>query len=127
MERTMNRCREFGLTALIGHGLDFVQFRAALSCVSCAIAMVALGSSTSFAAGDATAGQHVFATRCGICHATEPGVKKIGPSLAGVVGRKSGTESGFDYSAALKTAAITWNDKTLDQFIQNSATDVPGT
>jgi len=30
-----------------------------------------------------------------MCHTTEPGVNKIGPSLAGIVGSKSGTVPGF--------------------------------
>ena len=60
------------------------------------------------------------------CHATEPGVNKIGPSLAGVVGRKSGFAPGFNYSPALKEANITWDEKTLDQFLQNPTGDVHG-
>jgi cytochrome c len=63
-----------------------------------AMAALALGSSTGFAAGDAAAGQQVFASHCSVCHTTEPSVNKIGPSLAGVFGRKSGTEAGFNYS-----------------------------
>jgi cytochrome c len=88
---------------------------------------VVLGSSTGLAAGDAPAGQQLFASHCGICHATQPGVNKIGPSLAGVFGRKSGTEAGFDYSPALKAAAITWDEKELDKFLQNPGADVHGT
>jgi cytochrome c len=95
--------------------------------IAAATAVVLVGSSTSFAAGDPAAGQQVFATRCGVCHATEVGVKKFGPSLAGVVGRKSGTEAGYDYSPALKAAAITWDETALDRFIENPVADVPGT
>ena len=109
------------------HMRSFVRIRAAVRSASYAVAALALGSSPGFAAGDAAAGQQVFAGRCGVCHATEPNVNKIGPSLAGVFGRKSGTEAGFDYSPALKGAAITWDEKTLDQFIQNPVVDVPGT
>src|SRR6266478_7877337 len=104
-----------------------VQIRAAVKSAFCAMAALVLGSSTGLADGDAAAGQQLFASHCGICHATQPGVNKIGPSLAGVFGRKSGTEAGFDYSPALKTAAITWDEKTLDQFIQNPGADVHGT
>jgi len=107
--------------------LSLIRIRAAARSASYAVAALALGSSTSFAAGDAAVGQQVFASRCSICHATEPGVNKIGPSLAGVFGRKSGTEAGFDYSPALKAAAINWDEKTLDQFIQNPGADVHGT
>ena len=61
------------------------------------IATFSLGASAGLAAGDLAAGQQFFATHCGACHATEPGVNKIGPSLAGVVGRKSGSAPGFNY------------------------------
>lgn len=91
-----------------------------------AIAILSLGSSAGFAAGDRAAGQQFFATHCTPCHATELGVKKVGPSLAGVVGRKSGSEPGYNYSPALKAANITWDEKTLDQWLQNPTGDVHG-
>jgi cytochrome c len=91
------------------------------------MAALVFGASTGLAAADPAAGQQVFATHCGVCHSTKPGENKIGPSLAGILGRKSGTEVGFDYSPALKAAAITWDEKTIDQFIQNPAADVHGT
>jgi cytochrome c len=84
------------------------------------------GSSSVQAAGDATAGQQVFA-RCAACHSTKAGENKIGPSLAGVVGRKSGSEPGYSYSPALKAANLTWDEHTLDQFLANPAADVHGT
>jgi cytochrome c len=91
-----------------------------------AIATLLLGSSAGLAAGDRAAGQQFFVTHCGPCHATEPGVNKIGPSLAGVVGRKSGSEPGYNYSPALKAANITWDEKTLDPWLQNPTGDVHG-
>ena len=42
-------------------------------------------------AQDAAAGEAVFKKNCAICHTTEPGKNKIGPSLAGIVGRKAGS------------------------------------
>jgi cytochrome c len=83
-----------------------------------AITTLSLGSSA-FAAGDRAVGERFFATHCSACHATEPGVNKISPSLAGVVGRKSGSEPSYNYSAALKSANITWDEKTIDQWLQN--------
>jgi cytochrome c len=91
-----------------------------------AISALVLGSSPSLAAGDPAAGQRVFA-QCAGCHATAPGVNKIGPSLAGVVGRKSGTEPGYAYSPAMKNANITWDDGTLDKFLASPAGLVHGT
>jgi cytochrome c len=113
-----------GATAMIASGS---MFGSSAKAVACAMAALVIGSSVGLAAGDPTAGQQVFATRCSVCHATEPGVNKIGPSLAGVFGRKSGSEIGFDYSPALKAAAITWDEQTLDQFIKNPGDDVHGT
>ena len=66
-------------------------------------------------------------TQCAGCHRRTPGVNKIGPSLAGVVGSKSGTVPGYDFSAAMKNANITWDDATLDKFLANPAGFVHGT
>src|SRR6476661_7470390 len=44
--------------------------------------LVAAGSA--YAAGDAAAGKEVF-KKCALCHTTEAGKNKIGPSLAGVM------------------------------------------
>jgi cytochrome c len=85
------------------------------------------GTSSTLAAGDATAGQTVFNSRCATCHTTEPGVNKIGPSLAGIVGSKSGTVPGFNFSTGMKSADITWDDAELDKFLANPAGDVHGT
>ncbi len=87
-----------------------------------------LGSSSrALAAGDPGAGQKVFASHCATCHATEAGQNKIGPSLAGIVGSKSGTVPGFNFSPAMKNADITWDDAELDKFLANPAGDVHGT
>jgi cytochrome c len=78
------------------------------------------------AAGDAGAGEHVFA-RCVVCHSPKAGENKIGPSLAGVFGRKSGSAGGYDYSPALKSAGITWDEQELDKYLTNPPADVHGT
>jgi cytochrome c len=92
-----------------------------------AIAALLLGSLPSLAAGDAAAGKQAFATTCGACHSTEPGVNKLGPSLAGVVGRKSGAVPGYNFSPALTAANITWDEQTLDKFLEKPSADVHGT
>ena len=81
---------------------------------------------SSYAAGDPAAGQHVFA-RCAGCHSTSPGVNKIGPSLAAVVGRKSGAVAGYNYSPAMKSAGVTWDDAALDKFLASPAGFLHGT
>ena len=78
------------------------------------------------AAGDAAAGEHVFA-RCMVCHSPKAGENKIGPSLAGVFGRKSGSAPGYNYSPALQSAGITWDEQELDKYLANPPADVHGT
>ena len=51
---------------------------------------------------DPQAGAKLFATNCSACHALDR--SKVGPALAGVVGRVAGSEAGYPYSAALAHA-----------------------
>jgi cytochrome c len=92
-----------------------------------ALVTVLGSSSAALAAGDTEAGRSVFATHCAVCHATAPGENKIGPSLAGIVGSKSGSVPGFDFSAAMKDANVTWDDANLDKFLANPVGFVHGT
>ena len=78
------------------------------------------------AEGDAAAGEKVFA-HCAPCHSTKPGENKVGPSLAGVLGRKAGTEPGFSYSQALKGQDITWDEASLNEWLQGPGKFVKGT
>jgi nitrite reductase (NO-forming) len=75
--------------------------------------------------GDASSGRLVF-RKCQACHSIEPGKNMLGPSLAGVIGRKAGTEAGYNYSPAMKSADIVWNPQTLDQYLSDPAKVVPG-
>src|SRR5690349_21469454 len=88
---------------------------------------ILMTSSTALAAGDPTAGQTVFAARCVACHSTKPDDNKIGPSLAGIVGSKSGTVPGFNFSTAMKDANVTWDDANLDKYLANPNGFVHGT
>jgi hypothetical protein len=49
-----------------------------------------------------------------------------GPNLGGLFGRVSGTTEGFAYSAANKTAAITWGEDTLYEYLLNPKKYIPG-
>jgi cytochrome c len=92
-----------------------------------AIAALPLDASPALAAGDAAAGKQTFTTTCAACHSTQPGVNMIGPSLAGIVGSKSGAVPGYSFSPALKAANITWDEQTLGKFLANPSADVHGT
>ena len=79
------------------------------------------------AAGDAAAGKTAFANQCASCHTVEVGKNGFGPSLAGVVGRHSGSVAGYNYSAAMANANLTWDAANIEKFIANSTAFVPGT
>jgi cytochrome c2 len=92
-----------------------------------AVAALPQGSPPALVAGDATAGEQTFTVTCSVCHSTEPGVNKIGPSLAGIAGSKSGAVPNYNFSPALKAANIRWDEQTLDKFLENPSADVHGT
>lgn len=78
-------------------------------------------------AADAAAGEPVFKSQCSICHSVQAGRNMVGPSLAGIVGRKSGEVPNFHYSAANKNSGLTWDEATLDRYLTSPATVVPHT
>ncbi|NWK97395.1 cytochrome C [Sphingobium lactosutens] len=71
--------------------------------------------------------QQVFGQQCGACHSDRPGEVRVGPSLAGLVGRKAGIMPGFVYSSRLKASRKIWSVAELDRWLTNSQTAVPGT
>jgi cytochrome c len=78
-------------------------------------------------AGNAATGKLVF-LQCQACHAVTPGAAAlVGPDLAGVYGRKAGALAGYNYSTALKASGIVWSAGTLDAWLTNPASLVPGT
>jgi cytochrome c len=92
-----------------------------------AITTILLGSSSALAAGNPTAGKSLFASHCAVCHSITLGENKTGPSLAAVVGSKSGTVPGFRFSTAMKNADVTWDDANLDKFLANPTGFIHGT
>lgn len=74
--------------------------------------------------GSAEAGRRLFATACAGCH--ELGRNKVGPALAGVVGRRAGSIGGFPYSQALAGSGLDWTPANLDSWLAGPQTFVPG-
>ena len=91
-----------------------------------ALASLAISSQTFAAEGDPARGQRLFGA-CAACHSLQSDQNMTGPSLAGLWQRKAGSVETFArYSAALKSANIVWDDKTLDQWITDPQHVVPG-
>jgi cytochrome c len=75
--------------------------------------------------GNVPRGQGDFRV-CAPCHSLERDRNMTGPSLAELWGRKAGTLPSFDrFSAALKSSGLTWDDRTLDQWLTDPQHLVP--
>jgi len=88
---------------------------------------VSLAASSALADGDAAKGEKVF-KKCQACHTVEQGGKnKIGPNLYAIVGKKSASVEGYDYSKAMQEANLTWDDETLSEYLKKPKAFVKGT
>jgi len=87
--------------------------------------LTAMAASSAVAA-DVEAGKTEF-KKCALCHTTEAGKNKLGPSLFGVVGRKSAALENFTYSEAMKKFDHVWDEETLDKYLADPRGTVPGT
>ena len=76
--------------------------------------------------GNAESGKSSFA-QCRTCHVVDPGMNRIGPSLAGIVGREAGTVAGFNYTDANANSGITWTEEKLFQFLEKPQRVIPKT
>lgn len=80
------------------------------------------------AEGDAALGAKTF-NKCKTCHENEKGVNRVGPTLLGVVGRKTGTVEKFKYSDAMAkkgTEGQVWDEATLASYIADPKGFIPG-
>ena len=73
---------------------------------------------------DQAAGAKLFAERCSACHAADRA--RVGPPLAGVVGRQAGSVAGYPYSASLRAAGFAWDEARLDRWLADPQAEVPG-
>src|SRR5436309_13463577 len=71
-------------------------------------------------------GERVFRA-CAPCHSLEPNRNMTGPSLAELWNRQAGGLASFSrYSPALKSSAIIWDDKSLDEWLKDPQHFIPG-
>ncbi len=96
--------------------------------IAVVLAVASLPLLTSVAqAQNADNGKPVFKQVCNICHDVAPDKNRVGPSLFGIVGRKTGSVPGFHYSDANKGANLTWDEATLDRYLTDPRGVIPGT
>ena len=77
-------------------------------------------------AGDAAKGEKVY-KKCKACHSLEAGKNKVGPSLAGIVGRDAGTVEGYKYSKAMLESGVVWDEASLDAYLKKPKDFIKGT
>jgi cytochrome c len=116
--RDETRC---DLTPESAHNVHVFAVRSNLLISACVVGSLIAAASI---AQNTTASSGVFG-QCEVCHSVD-GINGTGPTLKGVVGRQSGTVPGFRYSRAMKSAGITWDDKSLDRYLADPQELVPG-
>jgi len=69
--------------------------------------------------------------KCATCHMIGPNaLRRVGPQLNGLEGRKLGIDENYQYSKAIRKAGaqgIVWNFDTLDQFLKQPKSFLKGT
>ena len=97
-----------------------------LAAVTLAAAISAALCGTAWAGGltgDPARGETLYEA-CQDCHSLDK--NDVGPRHRGVFGRKAGSLPDYDYSPALKSSNITWNEETLDKWLTDPQAMVPG-
>ena len=95
------------------------------------LVVLALLPSLPPSAADPVRGERVF-QRCYACHSVLAGEDNLpGPGLRCVLGRRAGTRPGFEFSPAMIEAGaahgLVWTRATLDAFLVDPRSLVPGT
>jgi len=70
-------------------------------------------------------GQQVFERRCRTCHGGARADVPIGPSLAGIIGTKAGTQASGVHSRAAIDSGIVWDRESLRRFLSEPPRDPP--
>jgi cytochrome c len=94
--------------------------------VAAAAGAVLLKLTVAVPAGAEDEGRVAFNNYCRICHSIKKGENRLGPSLYGIMGAKAAAVPGYaNYSESLRGSGITWDEATLDLWIENPEALVP--
>ena len=91
--------------------------------LACAISAALANTAWAGPAGDAARGETLYEA-CQDCHSLDK--NDVGPRHRGVFGRKAASLPDYDYSDALKSANIVWNEETLDKWLTDPQAVAPG-
>ena len=74
-------------------------------------------------------GERQFKRKCSICHSlTQDGIRRAGPTLAGLFGRQAGTVRDYIYTDSVATSGLIWSEITIDALFEQGPTHyIPGT
>ena len=86
-------------------------------------AILVVLSASAAAAADAEHGKVLYQA-CIACHSERPDA--LGPSLKGVVGRKSAALEDFRYSNPMQRANLVWDEDNLRAYIRDPQAKVKG-
>jgi len=88
------------------------------------ITVVGVFSAIAATTGDAHRGRETFEQMCTGCHALDRA--KVGPLLRSIYGKPAGKDTQFSYSDQMKRASVTWDSATLDRWLADTESVVPG-
>jgi cytochrome c len=71
-------------------------------------------------------GFRLYQQHCRTCHVMKAGDNRLGPHLAGILGRQAGAVEGFPYSTTMRNSTVVWDAATLDAFIADPIGFMPG-
>jgi cytochrome c len=74
--------------------------------------------------GNAVQGKAIYEAKCSACHSPED--NRVGPKHAGVLGRKSGSVKGYDYSPELARSKVVWTQAKLISWLTDPEALIPG-
>jgi cytochrome c len=92
--------------------------------IACAALPAAQALFSAALAADAERGKRLYESRCVGCHSIDE--NRAGPAHKGVFGRKAGSAKGFDYSLALKSSNLIWNERTLERWLADPESTIAG-